>query len=162
MPLFAEGKFAFVTQHLEEALHKEARGWIGLHDLYAILVDTATLQRDEAALWDYAPLLEKEAAHLDHNLYLAVAHRAWGVLHRLAGELSEAEVRFNQALAIFQAMDTRWQLGRTRFELGELAVARSDTAEASEQYARALELFKVMGAAPDVWKARKALESIGG
>ncbi|HWR88560.1 MAG TPA: hypothetical protein VN277_09090, partial [Acidiferrobacterales bacterium] len=55
------------------------------HDTYAVLADTAVLQRDAAALRQYAPRLEELAARDGHKLYLAIAQRAWGVAHRLAG-----------------------------------------------------------------------------
>jgi tetratricopeptide (TPR) repeat protein len=114
-------------------------------------------ERDEAALREYAPLVEEEAATLEHNLYLATAHRAWGVLHRLEGQYEEAEARLEQAVALFHGLDTRWQLGRTHLELGQLAADRSDAAAAKQQYTRALELFEEMGAVPDAGRARKAL-----
>ncbi len=161
MPLFAEGKFALVKQQLKEALRKEARGWIGLHDLYAVLVNIATLQRDGAALREYAPKLEKEAAHLDHSLYIAVAHRGWGVLHTLAGQYTEARPRLDQALTLFGSLDTHWQLGRTHFELGELALAQADTTLARDHYSQALAAFEEMKAAPDAERARSKLASLG-
>ena len=82
---------------------------------------SAVQQRDAADLREYAPLLEESAALLEHNLYLATAHRAWGVLHRLEGQYELAEARLLEAVALFEGLDTRWQLGRTHFELGELA-----------------------------------------
>ena len=46
--------------------------------------------------------------------------------HRLAGELAESEERLNQALDMFEALQTDWQLGRTLLEFAELELARSD------------------------------------
>jgi hypothetical protein len=153
----AEGEFALVRQQLEIALGKSA-AWVGEHDLYAMLADAAAQQRDEAALRRYAPLAEESAARYDHKLYQAIAHRAWGIAHRLAGE--EAEPRLSQALALFQQLGTRWQVGRTLYELGELAVARRDAARARDYYGRALALFEVLKAAPDAVRTRAALEAI--
>jgi len=154
----AEGEFALVRQHLEIALSKSA-AWVGEHDLYAMLADAAVQQRDEAALRHYAPLAEEAAARYGHTLYQAIAHRAWGVVHRLAGAHAEAEARLNQALELFRGLDTRWQIGRTLFELGELARARDDSAGAREHFARALAAFEEMKAAPDAARARAALEA---
>jgi tetratricopeptide (TPR) repeat protein len=95
-----------------------------------------------------------------HKHYLATAHRAWGVLYRLEGAYEEAEVRLDQAVALFKGLDTRWQLGRTHFELGELAAERAEAAEAKRQYARALALFEEMGAVPDAERTRAALLSL--
>jgi len=47
--------------------------------------------------------------------------------------------------------------GRAQFKLGELAVEWAQTAEANQQYARALELFQEMGAVPDADRTRAAV-----
>jgi tetratricopeptide (TPR) repeat protein len=157
----AEGEFALVRQHLEGAL-KQGAEWVGDHDLYALLADAAAQQRDEAALGRYAPLAEETATHYDHTLYKAVAHRALGVAHGLAGDHSQAETRFNQALELFRGLETRWQIGRTLFELGELARTRADGAAAQDYFTSALEEFETLGAAPDMARTRAALEALDG
>jgi tetratricopeptide (TPR) repeat protein len=157
----AEGEFALVRQHLEEAL-KQGGQWVGDHDLYMMLADAAAQQRDEDALRRYAPLAEEAAARYDHKLYQAIAHRAWGVAHRLAGEHAESEARLNQALASFNTLDAHWQIGRTLFELGELARARTDSAAARDTFSKALAEFERLGAAPDAARTRMALESLDG
>lgn len=154
----AEGEFALVRQHLEIALSKSA-AWVGEHDLYAMLADAAAQQCDQAALHQYAPLAEEAAARYEHKLYQAIAHRAWGVAHRLKGEHAEAEARLQQALALFRGLDTRWQIGRTLFELGELARVRPDAAGAREHFSLALAAFEEMSAAPDAARAHAALEA---
>ncbi len=157
LPLIAEGEFALVEQYLEKALHLGFT-FAGDHELHAMLLDTAVMQRDAASLEKYVPLLEAEATRLDHSLYLAIAHRGWGVLHTLKGEFKEARARLEQALVLFGVLETRWQLGRTHYQLGELAVARSDTAEAREQFARALKWFEELRAAPDAARTQSALD----
>lgn len=126
-----------------------------------MLLDAAVMQRDPASLGKYAPLLAEEAVRLDHSLYLAITHRGWGVLHTLKGAFTEARTHLDQALGLFQDLETRWQLGRTHFELGELAVAGSDTAEAQQQYTTALKLFEEMDAAPDAARTLAKLETLG-
>jgi len=157
--LAAEGEFALVREHLEIALSQPSLGWIALgdHELYNLLADTAAQQRDEAALQKYAPLAEEFATRYDHMLYQAIAHRAWGVAHRLAGEYAESQIRFDQALEIFQQMDTRWQIGRTLFEMGELAVAQKDTVSARDYFTRAQNILEGIDAAPDGTRARERL-----
>lgn len=150
-----EGEFALVRQHLEVSLHS-ASWWISDHDIYATLVDTAVLQRDEAGIRQFAPKAEELAVRYGHTLYQAIAHRAWGVAHRLAGEYAEAEARLHQALDLFSSLGTRWQMGRTLFELGEL-VEPSDTTRAADYYGCALTAFEAMRAAPDVARMRVAL-----
>ncbi|MCC6187711.1 MAG: tetratricopeptide repeat protein, partial [Anaerolineales bacterium] len=90
-------------------------------------------------------------------LYRAIVHRGWGVAHRLAGEYPEAADRLSQALTLFQALDTRWQIGRTLSELGELAVAQGATGRARAYFQQALPLFEALRAAPDARRARAAL-----
>ncbi len=155
----AEGEFALVRKYLEIALGKTAT-WVGEHDLYAMLVDAAAQQRDVAALGQYAPLAEELAARYDHKLYQAIAHRAWGVAHRLAGRTVDAETRLKQALELFETLDTRWQIGRTLFELGELELSRGKNAVAREHFSRALEAFEEMGALPDATRARDKLSAL--
>ena len=154
----AEGEFPLVRQHLEIALGKSA-AWVGEHDLYAMLADAAAQQRDGDALQHYAPLAEETARRYEHKLYQAIAHRAWGAAHHLAGEHAEAETRLQQALELFRGLDTRWQIGRTLFELGELAQTRGEAAGAREHFSRALTAFEELGAAPDAARARAALEA---
>src|SRR6478672_11805437 len=102
----SEGEFALVRQYVEGALLETASPvkWGSMPselDLYALLADGAAQMRDEAALQQYAPLLEAMAARLPHKLYLGVAHRALGIAHTLAGEYSEAAARLDRALRLF-------------------------------------------------------------
>jgi len=157
----AEGEFALVRQHLEEAL-KQSAELEGDHDLYAMLADVSAQQRDLSALRQYAPLAEEAATRYGHKLYLAIAHRAWGVAHRLAGRsgYTESEARLRNALDLFSALETRWQIGRTLFELGELAAARKDAGGARDYFSRALAAFEALRAAPDAERTRRALASL--
>ena len=152
----AEGEFALVQKYLEIAINKTA-AWVGEHDLYAMLADVAVQQRDEMALQKYAPLAEEFALRYDHKLYLAIAHRAWGVSHRLAGQYIEARTRLQQALELFQQLDARWQIGRTFFELGELDLARKESMGAREQFSRGLSAFDSMNALSDVARTREKI-----
>ena len=163
LPLLAEGEFALVGDYLEAAGKKpvSARGLL-FHDteLYFMYLDLAVLQRDEAALRQYAPLAEETAARDDHILYQAVAHRGWGVMHRLQGEYAAAETCLSQALELFQGLETRWQIGRTLYELAEVALGRTDPAEARGYFLSALEAFDEMGAMPDMARTQAALDSL--
>ena len=160
----AEGEFALVRQYLETVLVKSASpvgAPTGDHDLYVMLADAAAPQRDEVALRKYAPRAEETAARISHTLYTAIAHRAWGVAHCLAGDYAEAEARLDQALKIFQKLDTRWQLGRTWFEFGELSRAQNKTEQARDYFSLALTAFEEMRAVLDAARTRAALESLG-
>jgi hypothetical protein len=91
------------------------------HVVYMMLVDSAARTGDESAIRKFAPRLEELVLRDDHKPYLAVAHRAWGVAHRLSGEYTDAETRLGKALGIFEELESRWQIARTLFEMGELA-----------------------------------------
>ena len=155
-----EGEFALVRQELEVAFGQGMFDYVGDHDVHATMVDVASLQRDEAGIRCYAPAAEELAVRYDHKLYRGVVARAWGVAHTLAGEYDQAKARYNQALAMFTPLGTRWQLGRTHFELGHLALARGDRSEASASFGRAVAEFEAMRAMPDLARARAELEQL--
>ena len=83
----AEGEFALIREYGEAGLIRPSKGWatFGDHDLYSLLADAATLQRDKDALSKYTPLAEEAASRYGHRLYQAIAHRTRGVARRLAG-----------------------------------------------------------------------------
>ncbi len=159
----AEGEFALMQQHLEATLKLSSS--LGTapsadHDVYAMLVDAAAQQRDPVGLQKYAALAEETARSIDHKLHLAIAQRAWGVAHALAGEYPQAEARFNQALDIFSAYPAPWQIGRTLFELGELSRIQKNTEQARDYYSRALSAFEELHAAPYTARARAAIGNL--
>jgi len=159
----AEGEFALVKEHLAAASSKpiSSMGFpMNETELNFMLADMAVLQRDETALHQYAPLAEEMAIRDGHILYQASAHRAWGVMHRLQGEYAAAETRLSKALALFQGLETRWQIGRTLFELAEVALGQMDPAEARDYFSRALATFEEIGAVPDMARTQAALESL--
>lgn len=161
----AEGEFALVKETLENAMgltgQPVKRGSMAHdHDLVMILADTAAQLGDAVALREYAPRLEELATRDHHKLYHAVAHRAWGVAHRLASEYAQAQMRFDQALELFGSLEMRWQIGRTFFEMAELDAARADNATARTHLAQALAAFEVQKATPDMERTRTALQAI--
>jgi tetratricopeptide (TPR) repeat protein len=163
--LQAKGEFALLNQNLTTAQYKPGQpvknGTMAHdHHLYMLLADAATQQRDENALRQYALRLEELAIRDSHTLYLGIAHRAWGVAHRLANEHDKASKRLTQALELFSGLDTRWQIGRTLFEMGELEAARGEKDSAQDHFSRAQEAFEAMKAMPNVEQTRRALESL--
>jgi tetratricopeptide (TPR) repeat protein len=132
------------------------------HEIYMTLADTAMEMRDPDALRKYAPYLEELADRDQHRLYLAIAHRALGIVHRLAGERAEAETRLKQALELFTRLGARWQIGRTLFELGDLNLEqpRIET-KAREYFTQALGSFEEIQALPNAERTRAALNSLG-
>lgn len=133
---------------------------MGDHDVCAALADAAAVEEDEAALRRYAPMAEELALRHGHTLYQAVAHRAWGVAHRMAGEYAESAQRLSQALAIFQGLGTRWQLGRTLYELGQLAAIQLDRETARTYFTDALAHFEAMHTVPDSVRTRAGLAAL--
>jgi hypothetical protein len=165
MPLRAQGEFAQVDRNMQVAQKTSGqpvkRGTMAHdHDLYMVLADNAAQQRDEQSLRMYAPRLEELALRDSHTLYQAVAHRAFGVGHRLAGQFTEADRRLKQAVEILESLETRWQLGRTFFELGELAMEKSEPGQAGDYFEAAFQAFESLQARPDAARARAALEGL--
>lgn len=133
---------------------------MGNHDVCAALADAAAVEEDEAALRRYVPMAEELALRHGHTLYQAVAHRAWGVAHRLAGEYDDSAARLSQALAIFQSLDARWQIGRTLYERGRLAAIQLDWDTARSCFTDALAHFETMRTIPDSVRTRAALAAL--
>lgn len=161
----AEGEFALVKEKLEPALELPGqpvkRGTMAhQHIVYMMLAEAAAHLGDVTALRGYASKLEKLAVQDDHQPYLAIAHRAWGIACRLGGDYDDAEARFRKALELFEKLESRWQIGRTLYEMAKLDLARSDQAQAHEHFSRALEEFELMEAMPDVERTRTDLEAL--
>ena len=159
----AQSEFALIKERLVPALELPGqpvkRGTMAhKHIIYMMLADAAARVGDEESIREYAPVLEELAIKDDHQPYLAVAHRAWGVAHRLAGEYAEAEARLVRAQELFAAQDIRWQYGRTLYELGQLAQARSNTEAARDCFSQALSVFEEMGAEPDMARTKVEID----
>ena len=129
------------------------------HNLYMLLTEAAAQRGDLAALQQVAPRLEELAERDDHRFYLAIARRAWGVAHRLAGEYAASEASLEQAAQLFREYGARWQLGRTFFEMGELGLRRADPDMARQGFTQALAEFEAMGAIPYVERTRAAIQA---
>jgi tetratricopeptide (TPR) repeat protein len=163
--LSAEGEFALAKEQIEKAIATSSlpvKWGTGPHehDLYTILTDIAAQQRDLTALCKYASLAAQLAERDQHQLYLAIIHRARAVAHRLAGEYADATLQFNQALELFNALGTHWQIGRTLVEFGELEQAQQNYAGAREYFSRALAEFEAMRASPDATATRLRLQNL--
>ena len=130
------------------------------HIVYMMLVDSAACVRDEDGIRKYLPLLQVLAERDEHRPYMAIAHRAAGVAHRLAGEYEQAGERLQAALEIFEQLDTHWQIGRTLVELGELESARSNVEMAEGYFARAIVEFESLGARPDLVRTKAARKQL--
>lgn len=159
----AQGEFAHVEKELGSVLSLPGqpvkRGTMAhQHIVYMMLTDSAAQVQDAERIHEYAPKLEELATRDNHRPYLAVAHRALGVSHRLAGEHGEAVSRLNQAMEIFTELEAGWQIGRTYYEMGEVARSLSDMTRARNYYNQALAAFEAMKAMPYVERTQKALD----
>ena len=165
MPRLAEGEFALIRKHLEQAIRTPTdpvRWGSGMTELdfHILCAEAAAEARDAAGLAEHAPLAEEGALRLRHRLYSGVAHRAHGVAYLLGGQPGAAVDRHGQAVDIFVGLGTRWQLGRTLVERAQAHAAAGDLAAARADYARALEAFEAVGAAPAAADVRRRLQSL--
>jgi tetratricopeptide (TPR) repeat protein len=161
----AQGEFAQVESELSAVLELPGqpvkRGTMAhQHIVYMMLTDSAAQAEDLGRLQVYAPKLEELAIRDDHQPYLAVAHRAMGVAHRLAGENVEAVTRLNQAMEIFTSLEMGMQVGRTYFEMGEVARNLGEAERAQGFYNEALTAFEAMKATPDIDRTRALLGTL--
>ena len=129
-------------------------------DYHILCADAAAQTRDAAGLAEHAPLAEEGARRLNHRLYLGIAHRAQGIAQQQQGWTEAALDRFDQALALFEPLGTRWQIGRTLVERAGAHASAGDLDSARADYARALEAFEAIGAAPAAEQVRRALQSL--
>jgi len=159
MPLKAEGEFAQVKQFLDEGLSRITEINPDMV-FYSLLVDTAVLEEDAKNLKEYTPRLLDQANQNGHKLFKAVALRSLAVADRLDGKYKPAQNQLEEAEAIFQDMETNWQLGRTYYEFGQLMVAQDNPAEAKKQFEKAVHCFESIGALPDAERTQFAIESL--
>jgi tetratricopeptide (TPR) repeat protein len=165
IPLHAEGEFSLISKRLEPALDLSGqpvkRGTMAHeHIVYMMLVDSAAMAKDEAAIRKYAPLLQALTERDDHRPYMAIAERAWGIAHRIAGKFDDAEESLKAAFEHFAELDTRWQMGRTLFEMGELELARSNAELAEDYFTQALKAYESVLANPDITRTRVAIKQV--
>lgn len=165
MPLKAGGEFALVEQKLKAVLDLPGqpvkRGTMAHdHDIMMALADAAAQRGDAIGVRQYAPRLEELARRDGHRLYLAIAHRAWGVAHRLEKDFTPAQTRLHQALDLFNTLETRWQTGRTLIELAQVERARKNLPAARDHLAQALDLFEAIHAKPDVERTHAAMATL--
>lgn len=153
------GEFALTQQVLQSALRHTAE-WVGDHDIFAAHVDAAARTRDRDALQQLTPRAEETARRYEHRLYLGIAHRAWGVLHRIEGRYPEAVDRLAQARGLFAELGAGWQLGRTIHCLGELASDMGDFVEAEAMFEKASDLFEEIQAARELQSSTDSLRRI--
>jgi tetratricopeptide (TPR) repeat protein len=163
-----QGEFALVKECLERALEKSGQpvnyGTMAHdHAITMMLTECAVETRDEAALNKWAVRLMELAERDDHKLYAAIASRALGVSHRMAGRFGEAEASLQRALEVFTQMGTRWQRGRTLVEMAELELSRprKGRKKARKHFSEALRMFEGIQAAADVARTRLALATVG-
>jgi len=161
----AEGEFALVREHLDQAIHgpNDPVRWgsaVTDLDFNVLYADAAARARDAKALMRFAPLAEEGAAHFGHRLYAAIAHRARGVQALLADQATQAVAYENQALAIFEDIGTRYQIGLTLGERARAFSAVGDPVSARSDWNRAATLFDALGALPAARQARESLAAL--
>jgi tetratricopeptide (TPR) repeat protein len=92
-----------------------------------------------------------------------VALNERGVLHRVSGDIAQAEGCHRQALDLARAIASAWDEAHALAGLGQCALAAGRTAEAADDLRRAVEIFQRIGAAEagDVSRELAALTEAG-
>lgn len=155
----AEGEFAQVKQHIEEAL-KTPPLFLTDRVLLLSLVDVAGEHAKIETLIKYVPMVEEDLNDTNHPLHKAIYSRAAGVLHTLQGDYQQAEEKLGQALEEFQGLGALWQIGRTHHELGQLDIAQKNPSQAKEHFSDALKAFEKIRAVPAIERTKVVLQNI--
>ncbi|MBI2215165.1 MAG: sigma 54-interacting transcriptional regulator [Acidobacteria bacterium] len=108
-------------------------------------------KNDDAAT--YASEAASLAQKLGDRFTEAHAHVLAGKVLFLRGEREAGEARFSLAHAIFEELETPFELGRLLFEVG---VLREDPDDAGQVLRRAIKIFEKLDATPDLERARGA------
>jgi Flp pilus assembly protein TadD len=70
-----------------------------------------------------------------------------GTLHRICGDLDQAEICHRKALDLAREIDSSWDEGHALAGLGRCALAIGDTVEAEARLRQAYDVFRRIGAA---------------
>jgi len=130
------------------------------HIVTMMLTEAAARLRDQEALDRYASRLEELAERDGHRPYLAIARRARGIHHHLAGEFEQAEAHLQEALTTFNKMGAQWQAGRTLYELAEVKFTEADKLATEVYLGQALDLFTALEAGPDIARTQAVLAEL--
>lgn len=115
---------------------------------------------DEPSLADLTDLEKKieEETPWD-KLLLGRMKRLVGVGHAKADKFDKGVKKLNQALQLFEDMETHWQQGRMLDALGDLYMKQEESKKAIEAYKQAIALFEGMQAQYNMDKVNKKIES---
>jgi len=102
----------------------------------------------------HAELGANFARQLDDRFNQAKSDWMWGKIDSLQGNRDAAAAKFNEARAIFEALDTPYELARLQFDIGLL---RDDPEEAAQMIRVAIRTFEKLEATNDLERARGAL-----
>ncbi|MEO8033555.1 MAG: sigma 54-interacting transcriptional regulator [Acidobacteriota bacterium] len=94
------------------------------------------------------------ARELNDRFTLAKNDWAWAKIHSFQGDREAAAMRFEAARAVFEELDTPYELARLIFEVG---VLREEPEEATQTIRGAIRIFERLDAALDLERARGAL-----
>lgn len=155
----AEGEFAEAQIYLEKAANIIGQ-WVGDHDIYAMLADTAARQRDFNGLEKYAPLADQTSQQYNHRLYRGISKRAIGVLATLKNDLERAEQHLTEASEIFLELGTNWQRARTEESLGFLKARQGEIYQAKTCYNHAIQIFEDLQAIPDMRRVEGLISNL--
>jgi Nif-specific regulatory protein len=102
----------------------------------------------------HAELGEKYARELDDRFTMAKNDWAWAKIYSFRGEREAANAKFEEARALFEELDTPYELARLLFDMGLL---REEAEEATQTIRSAIRIFEKLDASGDLERARGAL-----
>jgi Nif-specific regulatory protein len=148
--------FGEATRFLNEArnLFENSATVHGLARVHTMAADLALRQQKLQDAEQSVAVAAEMAARLGDRFTAAQLAAVSGKVCFVTGRREEAELKFAEALQVFEELGTQYELGRLLFDVGLL---REDADEAAQTIRRAVRIFERLEAAPDLERARGAL-----
>ncbi|HEV7237719.1 MAG TPA: sigma 54-interacting transcriptional regulator [Thermoanaerobaculia bacterium] len=150
------GNVEEAERHLDRAMkifeaNHTLHGLLRAHTAAAVLV----LQKgDLEKAMEHADLGEMIARQLGDRFSLAKNDWARAKIHSARGEREAAAAKFESVRAVFEELDTPYELGRLLFDVGLL---REEPEDATQMIRSAIRIFERLDATHDLERARGAL-----
>jgi Nif-specific regulatory protein len=143
-------------RHLNRALaiFEDKKTIHGLARAHTFAADLCLRQQKSDEAVHHAHLGARMATQLDDRFTLGLNEWVWGKILFYKGDRDAAAQKFETAKALFEELDTPYELGRLLFEVGLL---REEAEEATQTIRSAIRIFERLDAVHDLERARGAL-----
>lgn len=133
-----------------------------LHGVALAMVGLAEVHISQGGYDQAREYIELAQGRLKEEMHLPLSgliQRVTGQLESAYGRLAEAKQHIAQSISIFTTTEIAYDLAKSCYEMGLLLKKARDLKGAESNLHQAIEIFKNLGAEPDLEMARKALAS---